>query len=94
MYLCICKSVSDKQIRQAVAQGARTVGALSIQFGIGRDCGKCLDSISECLDLCLTTPPVPINPAPPPDPVNAASAPAPAAVAPAPERAAWFTIDP
>ncbi|HRF45560.1 MAG TPA: (2Fe-2S)-binding protein [Candidatus Competibacteraceae bacterium] len=92
MYLCICKSVSDQQIRQAVDQGARTVGALSIQFGIGRDCGKCLDSISEWLDICLTAPPVPINPALPPDPVNAASPPVP--VAPTPARAAWFTIDP
>ncbi len=92
MYLCICKSVSDQQIRQAVEQGARTVGDLSIQLGVGRDCGKCLDSINEWLDLYLTAPPsVPINSAPLPTPVNAASPPV---SAPAPARVAWFTLDP
>ncbi|MBK8750279.1 MAG: (2Fe-2S)-binding protein [Candidatus Competibacteraceae bacterium] len=93
MYLCICKSVSDQQIRHAVEQGARTVGDLNVQLGIGRDCGRCLDSINEWLDLCLTTqPPVPINSASLPPPVNASSPPV--SVAPAPAQAAWFTLDP
>ena len=93
MYLCICKSVSDKQIRDAVEKGARTIGDLNLQLGIGRECGKCLDSVNEWLDLCLAAPPsVPTNPAPLPTAVNAASPPV--SVAPAPARAAWFTLDP
>lgn len=56
MYLCICKSVSDRQIREAVELGARTIGDLNIRFGIGVDCGKCTDSVREFLDTCLAAP--------------------------------------
>ena len=91
MYLCICKSVSDRQIRQAVAQGARSFGDLSARFGVGLDCGKCTDSINAWLEECLTaTPPqrasagtAPLNPTP---------APAPDVTSPAPAHA-WFAID-
>lgn len=89
MYLCICKSVSDTQIRQAVEQGACTVADLSIRLGVGLECGKCVDSIREWLDVCLTDPPpAAVEAAPRPAPVTAASPPA------TPARAAWFTIDP
>lgn len=57
MYLCICKSVSDHQIREAVQRGARSFGALSIRLGVGIDCGKCVDSINEVLRECLNQPP-------------------------------------
>jgi len=36
MYLCICKAVSDTQIRQAVSQGARTVSDVSARLGVTR----------------------------------------------------------
>ncbi len=89
MYLCICKSVSDRQIREAVELGARTVGDLSARLGVGVECGKCTDSIREFLDVCLATPlpePTPAGPAKPATPV---SAPAKAA-----EPAhAWFAVD-
>ncbi len=56
MYLCICKPVSDTQIRQAILQGARTVGDVSVRLGVGAECGKCLDSIRELLDAVLAKP--------------------------------------
>ena len=79
MYLCICKAVSDQQVRQAIREGVRTVGEVSARFGVGTECGKCLDSISEYIDACLAAP----------------SAPAPSAAATdtAPTQAAWFAID-
>ncbi|TVR59846.1 MAG: hypothetical protein EA420_15230 [Candidatus Competibacteraceae bacterium] len=64
MYLCICKAVSDNQIRQAVAQGARTVGDVSVRLGAGTECGKCLDSIRELLDAVLTEPSTGVSPRP------------------------------
>lgn len=89
MYLCICKSVSDRQIREAVESGARTIGDLSARLGIGVECGKCTDSIREFLDVCLATPSPSPTPAAPARPATPVSAPA-KAVEPA---HAWFAVD-
>ena len=89
MYLCICKSVSDRQIREAVELGARTVGDLSARLGVGVECGKCTDSIREFLDVCLATPLPELTPERPAKPATPVSAPAKAA-----EPAhAWFAVD-
>jgi bacterioferritin-associated ferredoxin len=94
MYFCICKSVSDTQIRQAVEQGARTVGELSAQFGLGDQCGRCLDSIGEWLKAYLSTSaPTHEDTVTQSDPVAPVSPPA-SVTAAVPARAAWFTIDP
>jgi len=86
VYLCICKSVSDRQIREAVELGARTIGDLTVRLGVGIECGKCIDSIGEFLDSCLAAPPaVAAAPAAPSSPVTAKPAPAPAK--------AWFAVD-
>ncbi len=93
MYLCICKSVSDHQIRQAFEQGARGFGDLSARFGVGIECGKCIDSINDFLRECLTVAapaPVPAEATSAPIPANAAPTPVPKEVAPA---HAWFAID-
>lgn len=92
MYLCICKALTDKQINQAVDLGARTFGDLSARFGIGTECGKCVDSIREFLDACLAAPPpATVHEVPPPS--AAVPIPVPSAAGAAPERAAWFAID-
>jgi bacterioferritin-associated ferredoxin len=57
MYLCICKAVTDRQIRQAVEQGLRTMGDITGRFGIGIECGKCLDDVRTFLESCLTAVP-------------------------------------
>lgn len=94
MYLCTCKSVSDLQIRQAVEQGARSFGDLSIRFGVGVECGKCIDGINTLLQECLSAPA-----ALPSVPAEADSQPlaAPTAPAPTPQKTApahaWFAID-
>ncbi|MEZ5581150.1 MAG: (2Fe-2S)-binding protein [Candidatus Competibacteraceae bacterium] len=61
MFLCICKSISDTQIREAVDQGARTIGDISARFGVGVECGKCLDDVRQFLDACLLAPPSPVT---------------------------------
>ena len=91
MYLCICKSVSDRQIREAVELGARTIGDLSVRLGVGIECGKCTDSVREFLDVCLADAP-PATPDSEPAQVVAIPAPLRPA-APEPARAAWFAVD-
>jgi bacterioferritin-associated ferredoxin len=100
MYLCICKAVTDQHVRQAFAQGVRTMGDLSARFGVGIECGKCIDPIREVLDACLAAPPAAADAVPMlADAATAASAaaveptPPPAVAEPAPQRAAWFAID-
>ena len=93
MYLCICKSVSDHQIRQAVDQGACGFGDLSVRFGVGIECGKCIDSINQFLQECLATPiSMPALTEAVPMPVPATVAPVSAPVEPVPARP-WFAID-
>ena len=92
MYLCTCKSVSDLQIRQAVEQGARSFGDLSSRFGVGIECGKCIDGVNALLQECLSVPTA-LRPAPgetAPQPLPAPAKPAPKEPAPA---HAWFAID-
>lgn len=98
MYLCMCKSITDQQIRQAFEQGARSIGDLSARFGVGIECGKCLEDIRQFLNTC--TVPSAVSADEPPSPAAATNLePAPETTRPhpaeksAPERAAWFAID-
>lgn len=49
MYVCVCKAVTDKQIRQAAERGARTLGDLRRELGVTLDCGRCASCARECL---------------------------------------------
>ena len=41
MYVCLCKAVTDSQIREAVAEGATRFGQLRKDLGLATQCGKC-----------------------------------------------------
>ena len=41
MYVCICKAVTDSQIREAVAKGATRFGQVRKELGLASQCGKC-----------------------------------------------------
>ena len=49
MFICVCKAVSDKAIKQAIAEGADSMRALKNQLGVGSQCGKCLCQASQLL---------------------------------------------
>jgi bacterioferritin-associated ferredoxin len=49
MYVCICKAVTDRQIRQAVELGARSLGDLKESLGVATGCGKCAPFAREIL---------------------------------------------
>ena len=53
MFICVCKAVSDKRIRRAVAEGATTVRDLSRSTGLGTCCGKCVPAARELLEDTL-----------------------------------------
>lgn len=41
MYVCLCRGVTDSQIRQAVAEGATTLREVNSLLGTASQCGKC-----------------------------------------------------
>mgnify|MGYP000299154268 FL=1 len=49
MYVCVCKAVTDRQIRQAAEGGARTLSDLRRELGVTADCGRCASCAHECL---------------------------------------------
>lgn len=49
MYVCVCKAVTDGQIKNLVAAGARSWREVREQTGCGSQCGKC-----ACLGKELT----------------------------------------
>ena len=51
MYICICKAVTDGQIRTAISQGACTRKQLAQCLKVGRDCGKCNADLSQLIRL-------------------------------------------
>jgi len=41
MYMCLCKAVTDKQIREAVCGGACKMRDLRESLGLASQCGRC-----------------------------------------------------
>ena len=41
MYVCLCKGITDSQIRAAVANGLTNYRELRLALGLSSQCGKC-----------------------------------------------------
>ncbi len=50
MRICHCFAVSDREIRAAAAEGAKTVGRVSRSCQAGKGCGGCVAAIREILE--------------------------------------------
>jgi len=54
MILCICRGISERDVREAVRCGARTLDDVSHSCdGAGGDCGSCLTRIERQLQIRL-----------------------------------------
>ncbi len=53
MYVCVCKAVSDKTIRQKVAEGLGSMRELKQCLGVGSQCGKCTQTAQQVLNQSL-----------------------------------------
>ncbi len=53
MYVCVCKGITDHQIKDAVYAGATTVGKLRKALGVASQCGKCTCLTRELIDETL-----------------------------------------
>ncbi len=50
MYVCICKSVTDKQIRRAAASGVDNLYELREKLGVASGCGGCAQTAQTIMD--------------------------------------------
>jgi bacterioferritin-associated ferredoxin len=61
MYVCVCKAVTDSQIKSAIENGVCTRKQLFQSLGIGGDCGKCNKQVRELLDGNVRQRPMPMT---------------------------------
>lgn len=59
MYVCICHAVTDKQIREAISDGAHSLRDLRRQLGVMSGCGKCGNCVRDILQQCQQATPNP-----------------------------------
>ena len=50
MYICLCKGITDTQIREAVERGATQFRQIRKEFDLASQCGKCGISAREIFD--------------------------------------------
>lgn len=55
MYVCVCRAVTDRQIRHAVESGARSMRDLREQLGVCSSCGKCGPCAKNLIDELAST---------------------------------------
>lgn len=41
MYICLCKNITDQEIRNAVMDGAESFRKVRKQLGVATECGQC-----------------------------------------------------
>jgi bacterioferritin-associated ferredoxin len=54
MYVCVCNAVTERHLRQAVRDGAKTLRELRDTLGVAGECGRCASFALDCLRSALT----------------------------------------
>jgi bacterioferritin-associated ferredoxin len=47
MYVCVCHAVTDREIREAVDCGARSLFEVQCKLPVGSCCGRCQDTAEQ-----------------------------------------------
>jgi len=50
VFVCICRAVSSTTVRDAIAEGARTVKQVAEACGASQDCGRCVVHVRALLE--------------------------------------------
>ena len=54
MYVCVCKRVTDHQIRDAAGRGVSSIDGLCNELDVATCCGRCRDCAHRVLNDALT----------------------------------------
>lgn len=55
MYVCLCRAVTDRQIRESVENGANSFREVREELDVGTCCGRCVPEARELIDQTLAT---------------------------------------
>ncbi len=55
MIVCLCRRISDRDISQAVREGAHSFELLQDETGVASQCGCCHDCAREVFDAALAS---------------------------------------
>lgn len=50
MYVCVCRAISDRQIREIVDRGAKSLFEVQAHLPVASCCGSCEDTAREIID--------------------------------------------
>ncbi|MEY2862592.1 MAG: hypothetical protein RLY58_299 [Pseudomonadota bacterium] len=53
MYICLCRAVTDRQIRQSVENGAESFREVREELDVGTCCGRCVPDARILIDETL-----------------------------------------
>ena len=58
MYICLCKGISESQVRECGRLGICSADALAVALGIEEEgvCGRCLRNIDDLVALATSDP--------------------------------------
>jgi bacterioferritin-associated ferredoxin len=56
MYVCVCQAVTERQVREAVAQGVSSMRGLREELGVASECGRCARCAHGILKECKNCP--------------------------------------
>jgi bacterioferritin-associated ferredoxin len=54
MYICLCKAITDNDIRDAVHSGAASLADVQHQLGVSTGCGTCMEAAEEVISETLS----------------------------------------
>lgn len=49
MYVCICRAVTEREVRECAEQGVHSLRGLRRELGVASECGKCAKCALEIL---------------------------------------------
>lgn len=49
MYVCVCNAVTEREVKLAISEGARSLRDLRTELGVAADCGRCASCARQCL---------------------------------------------
>jgi len=47
MIICCCANINDRQVREALMGGARTLADIQVKTGAAMGCGRCKEAVVE-----------------------------------------------
>ena len=53
MYVCLCKAVTDRQIRETISEGATTFAEIGRPLGVATQCGKCCQQAKSIVETAV-----------------------------------------